>query len=239
MPLSNGRFASLDAPLSDARTMKSLRSDFIDWGYRNSELSIRANTKLKVYAGPDTDIETFEQMCEDAAAPLMEAEMQKTMASFDKKTDALEKKLRKEERELEMDKEDLSSRKKEEAVRHLTTVVGLLGIGGRRRRSSGLSSSMSKRRMTSKAKADVEESEEAIEEMQQEIANLDDQEKEALAAVNEKWEDIIDDIEEESISPLKKDVMAELFGVAWMPYFVVDVNGRSVELPAFNAELPL
>ena len=39
-----------------------------------------------------------------------------------------------------------------------------------------------------------------------------------------------------SIQPYKKDVVVDLFGIAWMPYHVVDIDGRALEVPAFVLE---
>jgi hypothetical protein len=134
-------------------------------------------------------------------------------------------------RELKEDESELSQRKMEEWGTHVETVLGLFG-----KRKRSVSSSLSKRRMTSGAKADVEESLDAIEDYKRDLADLEKEKAEALEEVEEKWSEIADDITEISVTPYKKDVLVDLFGVAWMPYHVVESEGRRMELPGYGTD---
>jgi hypothetical protein len=93
---------------------------------------------------------------------------------------------------------------------------------------------MTKRRMTAKAKADVEESIEAIAELEAEIAELEAEEKEILAEIEARWAEVVEDVSEIQVSPYKKDVDVTLFGVAWLPHHVVEAGGRTLELSGFE-----
>jgi hypothetical protein len=110
--------------------------------------------------------------------------------------------------------------------------ASLLGIG----RKKSLSSQLSKRRLTEKAKADVEESLDAIDEYKRQIQELEDERKQAVDEINDRWGDIVNDISEVTITPTKTNIFVELFGVAWVPYYLVDSGGEMVELPAFGQE---
>jgi exonuclease V gamma subunit len=88
--------------------------------------------------------------------------------------------------------------------------------------------------MAEKAEADVEESEEAIEDYEQDIAELQQEKERALEEINQKWREIADDMTEIPVTPYKKDVLIDLFGVAWMPFHVVQVEGEILELPGFG-----
>ena len=100
----------------------------------------------------------------------------------------------------------------------------------RRRR---LSSSLSKRRMTEKAKADVEESRDAIEDYHKQIADLEEEKVEAIKEVNKKWQDIAERMDEIPVTPYKKDVLVEFFGVAWMPHHLVQIGEKIEKLPGY------
>lgn len=229
-PIRDARFANLVAPLSDARAMRALETDFVDWIVRNGAVTIRANDKLKVYAGPDVDDAAFKAMCQDAADDLMQAELDKVKTRFAAKLQAAEDKLKKEERELAEDRADYEGRKREEYAKHAETLLGL--FGGRRKSLSG---SLSKRRMSEKAKADIEESEQAIATLQDQLGDLKDELEAALDEVEAKWEAIMAETKEMPVAPRKTDVRVSLFGVAWRPYYLVtDAAGRAVELPAFG-----
>jgi hypothetical protein len=90
--------------------------------------------------------------------------------------------------------------------------------------------------MTDKAKADVEESIEAIEEYEKELIELKEQLEEALEEISQKWEDVVTEASEIAVRPFKKDIMIDLFGVAWFPYHMVKMGDRVVELPGFAIE---
>jgi hypothetical protein len=230
-PAPDAYYASLDAPLSNEKTIRSLKADFVDWAYRTSEVQVRANEKLKIYAGPEVSQAEFRKMCTEAAREELEDEAKKVADSFDKKIDRLKDRLQLEERELREDEDDLSQRKMEEWGTHAENILGL--FGGRRRR---LSSSLSKRRMTGRAKADVEESKEAIEDYQEDINELEREKERALENVQEKWSDIVDDMTEISVAPYKKDVLVEMFGVAWMPHHAFQVGEEIEELPGYGVD---
>jgi hypothetical protein len=223
------RFATLEAPLSDGRMISSLEKDFLDWAYHNSEVTVRANEELDVYAGPDVSQAELRKMCTDAARERRDAESEKSMRSFNKKIDTLKSRLSREERELAEDQIDYSQRKMEEMGTHAETVLSLFS---KRRRS--LSTSLTKRRMTEKAKADVEESLDAIEDYKEDIDELVKERIEALDEINEKWSEIADDETEITITPYKKDVKIDLFGVAWFPYHVVEISDVLEELPGYG-----
>jgi predicted nuclease with TOPRIM domain len=92
---------------------------------------------------------------------------------------------------------------------------------------------MTKRRMTAKAGDDVEESEEEIERLKKEIDRIEEEMKQALDDLEEQWNDIAARTTEIKISPLKKDVVVELFGVAWVPYHLVEAGGRQLRLAGY------
>ena len=228
-PAPEARFAGLEEPLSDDKLLRSMKADFTDWVYRNTEVLIKANETLKVYAGPDVSPEKFAQLCQKAAAEEAEIEIDKIESRFEKRIDSLGKKLLREERELEEDEAEYKQRKMEEAATHAETLFSLFS---KRRRS--VSSSMTKRRMTARAKKDVEESEEEIERLQKEIDEIKTEMETALDELEAKWSDVAADISDIPVTPFKKDVNVELFGVAWMPYHLVDSDGRIEQIPGFS-----
>jgi len=230
-PDPRARYETLEAPFSDAKILNSLEKDFLDWVYRSSEVAVRANETLKVYAGPDVSSGEFRKMCSEAARDKMDTEIDKVSASYDKKIDTLEDRMKREERELAEDQAEHSQRKMEELGTHAETIIGLFS---KRRRS--VSSSMSKRRMTSKAKADVEESLDAIEDYKKQIADLEKEKAEEIEEIKERWSDIVDDSSEITVTPYKKDVILDLFGVAWMPYHLIQEGKEKFDLPAYTGK---
>ncbi|MDX1414540.1 MAG: DUF87 domain-containing protein [Candidatus Promineifilaceae bacterium] len=228
-PVPQARFAALEQPLSDSRKLKSLKTDYADWIYGEVSAAVKANETLKVYAGPDVDEEDFEEMCLEAADEKQEQEIDKLEASYKRKIESLEKRLKREERELREDEADLERSKQEEMTSYAETVFSF--FGGRKK---SLSSAMSKRGKRARAKEDVEESIEEIAEIKEDMAELEDELKEAVAEIEEKWAEIAADVSEIRVSPYKKNIDVNLFGVAWFPYYMVQVGDDIQEFPAFN-----
>jgi hypothetical protein len=232
-PAPDARFDTLDAPLGDAKLVNALQKDFADWVYRTTAVKARANEMLKVYGGPDVSQADFMKACADAAREGRDAEIEKVTAQIERRIATLQDKLYREERELRQDEAELSQRKMEEMGTHAENVFSLF-TGSRSTRR--LSSSLTKRRLTEQAKADVDESLEAIEQMKKELGQLERERQSAVDEVNARWGDVVNQITEVTVNAKKTDVYVNLFGVAWAPYYLVEVGGQTLELPAFGAE---
>ncbi|MFN2281200.1 MAG: hypothetical protein ACK2TZ_04985, partial [Anaerolineales bacterium] len=161
---SEARFHDLEAPLTDGTKLREMETDFKDWIYHTVTVAVRSNEKLEVFAGPEVSQGDFRRMCADAAKNALEEEREKVKAFFEKKLDTIKDRLMREKRELDEDEAELSQRKLEEVGTHAENLISLLA--GRQRR---MTTSLTKRRMTSQAKADVQESLDAIEEYKKEI----------------------------------------------------------------------
>jgi predicted transcriptional regulator len=228
-PAPETTFATLEAPLSEGKTLKSLQKDFIDWAYRTSEVQVWANQDLKLFAGPELSEGEFRKLCSEEAREKRDAEIKKLKTKYKTKIERVQKKLSREKRELTEDEADFSQRKLEELGTHAENLLGLFG-GSRRR----VSSSLTKRRMTSKAKADVEESKDAIEELENDLAELAEEIENLIDEIEDNWGEVAGDISQLPVSPLKKDIHVDLFGVAWMPFHNVEVDGKNEQLPGFG-----
>ena len=168
-PAPQARFAALDAPLNVSKQMTALQRDFVDWIYRSVTVTCKENEALKVYAGPDDSQADFMKACAETAREAADVEIEKKAAQFDRKIKSLEDKTAREERELREDEAELSHRKMEEVGTHAENVLGMFGG---RKSSRRLSSSLTKRRMTEQAKADVEELEDAIAQYEPDIQGI-------------------------------------------------------------------
>ena len=230
-PAPQARFVGFDAPLSDVKIMNEMGKDFLDWSFRVGEVVVKANEDLKVYGGPNINQADFRTMCSEAAKEGQDAEAQKVSDAYDKKISAIQDKMEREQLELDKDEAEYSQRKMDELGSGLDTVMGL--FGGRKR---SFSKNLTKRRMTSTAKADVDESNKAIADYKKEIAGLEQERTKELQDIQKRWANIAGKSTEIKVMPLKKDVLLDFFGVAWFPYFLVQTADGPVELPGFKTE---
>ncbi len=229
-PGVQARYAALDAPLTDSRLMADMQKDYLDWVYRSGELRLRSNEALKVYAGPEVGAGEFRDLCSKAAKEAADADVQKTTASFASRQRSLEDKLERLQRQLDVQEDRLSNRKTEEVGNLLETGFGFLT--GRKRR---LTSALTKRRMSSEAKSNVNETKQEIASLQADLKALEAEKIQAAAAVNDRWSRLVQQVDEIPLVPMKKDIFLDLFGVAWLPYYVVGSGDQAVEVPAFRA----
>ena len=227
-PAPGGRYTLLEPPFSDARAVKAMEGDFVDWAYRRSSVTVYANEPLKLYAGPETTEGAFRKLVSAEARKALEDEVKDERGTFQDKFEALRKKLNREQRELEEDRDEHAQRKMEELSTHFENLFGGRAYGRRR-----LSSSLTKRRMTQQAKADIEESEDVIAEIERDIELLSAEMEEAIDTLEDKWAKVAAEIDQITVNPYKKDILVEVFGVAWMPFHLVEVDKQLLELPGF------
>jgi hypothetical protein len=229
-PLPQTRFANLPGWLSDARRTSLLQRDFSDWIYRTGTIKLKANPALKVVGVPDATLADFREQCSLAARNGMQLELDKLNRNYDAKLAALHQKLNRKQSDEQEQKEEVDQRKMEEfsAGGEL-----LLSIFSKRKRS--LSSSLSKRRMAEQARSDLEQVRKELDALEDQAKALETERDQALSAAQERWAGLVNDAVEIPLTPQKKDIYLELFGVAWLPFYIVRAGAQVVELPAYTA----
>ncbi len=228
--LPGARFSPLPGWISDARQLAGFRSDFEEWVYRASAVNLRVNEALKVYAGPETSTAEFKEMCSKAAKNAMQAEIDKVETAHKKTLSSLELKIKRQEMEVEGQEKELGQRRLEEAGKGAELLFSVLG--GRKR---SISSNLTKRRMTAQAKAELKQEQAELEALEKQLEAIEAEHQSALEDINERWAEVAGKEIELPVTPYKKDIYVDLFGVAWMPYYVIAVGGQTRELPAFKS----
>ena len=228
-PLPNATFGDLRYPFDDEKNIASLSKDFQEWIYRDNSLTLYTNDKLKLTSKPGESREEFEARCTQASQGGQSDAVKKIEEKYEKLRKSIEAKKMKEEIELEKDKKILNQRRMEEAGTGLSTVISL--FSGRKK---SVNSSLTKRRLTSTAKSNLEESEQMIEEYNKQLGELDAKMKEELDAYQESAQETVGTIREVTINPLKKDIVEEFFGLGWLPYYAFKDGARWVLIPGYR-----
>jgi len=231
-PTPSARYSGIDSPLNDSKLMTALQKDFTDWIFRNSSVTARANAALKVFAGPEVSQAEFMKACADAAREARDAEISKKTAPLEKKIKALADKLAREEKELRDDEAELQNRKLESGANLLELGASIVGLG----RKKSVSTQFTKQRLAQNAKADVEESVNAIAQFRKDIADLTRERDDMTAEINDRWGNLVNDISEVTINPKKTDIYVNIFGVAWKPFYMIQSGADAIELPACGAD---
>ncbi len=231
-PEDDAYYTAIDEIYSSSRKIKPVSRKYIDHIYREAVLPLHSNTVLKMTSEPSESRQSFYQRCLDEAEEKEEVEIDKIQSRFDKQLDRLHTKIRREQRDLEEDEDTLAALKVETMVSYSRALAGFAGgLFGRRRRSN-LSSTLSKRRQKQNAEADVRESLEELDALRSQLEKMTDEHRREMLKIDQKWHDIAAEIELVNVSPLKKNIELELFGVLWQPHWLARVNGKVRSLPA-------
>ncbi len=178
----NARYALPEAPFTNARTITPLEIRFRGLGLPPLLGDGACQQALKLYAGPELTEGGFRKLASPAARKALDEEADELKDKFQKKFDALKKKLGHERRELEEDRDEHAQRKMEEVSTLFENLFGGRAYGRRR-----VTSSLSRRRLTQRAKAKIEESEDMIEEIERDIDWLSAEMEETIDELEEKW----------------------------------------------------
>ena len=89
--------------------------------------------------------------------------------------------------------------------------------------------------MTAQAKAELKQEQAELEALEKQLEAIEAEHQSALEDINERWAEVAGKEIELPVTPYKKYIYVDLFGVAWMPYYVIAVGGQTRELPAFKS----
>jgi hypothetical protein len=227
-------FATVPEGVNSDHELRSINKNLSDWLYYNTRLTINVHAELDVFQKPDESERAFKVRLQQAAREKRDDEVDALEKKYDVKIDRLEQKLRKYKRDLAADEENYDARKREEVIGIGESVVSFF-FG--RRRTSALSTAARKRRMTSRAKQEIEETKEEVVEIQEEIAELEAELKELATEITAQWSDSLDSLQTEEIAPRRTDVQIHQTAVGWLPSWYISYDDgralRSVTVPAY------
>lgn len=239
-PQANASFGDLGYPFDDEKTIADMQKDFVDFLYRNLPLTIYTSKSAKMSSNPGESQESFLARAAQAGSGSNQAAAEKIKAKYEKQRASINTKLMKEELELDKDQSTLNQRKMEEAGSWLSTAAKTItgssrgGILGKLTRGgSGVNSSLSKRRMTSTAAANVEESKQMIALYKQQLEDLDRLEAEDLEKLSQESATITD-LQTVTLNPQKKDIVVDSFGLLWLPNYAIRSGDQWLFVPAYK-----
>ncbi len=221
-PMPNASFETIASWLLDPKLLKGFESDLVDWLYREATLKIPVNESLKLYGDPDLSETDFQKQSAQAAEQAHRDELDKLKDAYERKLDSLENKLEKEMRDVDTAETRLSQRRLEETGTHAELLLSMFN-----KRKKSISSSLTKRRMTAEAKSKLEEEKLDVEVAQKELDAMGVELQEKIKDLGTEWAQKAADVSFVTVTPYKKDIYLETFGIGWMPYYQVNINGRT------------
>lgn len=205
-----------------ASSVRSRESDFIESIYRDGKTVVYSNESLGVYGDSALSEKEFIDLCKTKVEEAAKTEKDKLTKAYQTIVDRLETKIRKAAADVE-DKEDKVKSKNVEKI----GAIGEFALGLLQGRRRSVSSSISKFSQSTTAGNALEKAQLVLEELSGELERETEKYKDAIAAIDEKWNDLAEKFTTVSLSPMKKDIFIDYFGILWMPYYT-DSAGKLV-----------
>jgi hypothetical protein len=231
-PFGEAFYGTLPSGLTDTKRMTALKAEVVDYVYRSATLTVFYNSTLDLYGGPRDTRRDFLLKVQQKAREARDNEIDVTTQKYDRELEKLDERLRKELRELTYDKQMLGQLKKEDLYTTGEAVLSLL----RGRTTYTLSRMSRTRRYKTQAQERAVSSEHAVADLEQQIDTKQQELQRVLREINDKWARIATTVEEVKLTPYKKDVTLEIYGIGWIPNWYAVLNGQPMMLPAFTSK---
>jgi hypothetical protein len=219
------------AALTNLKRLTAWQKDLVSYLYRTADFTLHQNTSLKLYSQPGQSYAEFVAQCQQAAERALNEEVQTIRAKYDRQLDKLDDRLYASQRDLKEDREQLRAREAEGRWTGIENIVGLvLGYTPYR----PMSTQTSRDRMTKKARSDVEEGEVVVDRLHTQIEAVKREAQAAFESSKVKWHNLAQDLKEMRVTPKRSDILVELFGLGWLPYWLIEVDGTPVEISALT-----
>lgn len=228
-PFGAAVFEDLPPGLTDNNRLNNLKRELVDMLFNTAKLVIPFNPALNIYGAPDSDFSQFQAQVNQAAREKRDEELDKLSAKYGGMMDKLEERLRRKELERRAEERELKGRRRHELATTVESGLSLLR-GHTKYTISRMTSASRQREMV---KEDLHESNEVINDLQRQMDAVEQEYEKMLQQLNDRWAQIAAQAQEYVISPFKKDVQIEIFGIGWQPYWYMSLNQQPVLLAAF------
>ncbi len=231
-PLEEAAYGDLSPGLTDSKRMTALNRELVDYIYKTAALTLLYNSELDLYGQPGMSRRDFIVQAQGIARQRRDDEIDKVAAQYDTIFDRLESRLRKTARDRSAEQKQLESLRNEEMFTMGEAALSLL----RGRTTYTLSRVSRTRRYKNQASEGVFEAEQVIAELEAEMEETQMKMEDDLRRVNDKWGRIASLVDDYRITPYKKDIYLGVFGIGWLPNWIVTVNGQPTLIPAWAAQ---
>lgn len=232
-PYTDAFYAELPSNLSTAAGFKDLQGNLTDWIYQNAALYVYHNPVLKLYSSFGESKNDFYTTVQAVVRQKRDEEVDKVARQYDRKLETLEDRARKKAMRLDSKREEHEARKFEELLTAGESALQLL----KGRSYYTLSRTSRMRRYTNTSENYLQLAEQELMEIAEDLEKTEADMERSLQAVQEKWSNVVRQIEEVRVNPYKKDINMVLFGIGWVPYWNTVINGMATVLPASSSGL--
>jgi hypothetical protein len=232
-PFARAHYGDLPQTLMSAPAFRDLQNSLRDWLYHNAVLTVYYNPTLKLYSTLSDDRRAFIARVQNAAREAREVEIEAITEKYDKQLEVLEEKARVKAMKLDSQRENLEARKREELLTGAESVWRLMKGNAYRT----ISRAGELRRFVGKDEDRVDIMQEELLDLADRLDALEQEMTDKLYAIQDKWANAAREVEEIPVTSLKKDITFIVFGIGWVPYWDVELDGAPAILPASTSGL--
>ena len=232
-PFAEAYYAEVPSTLAKGTGFKDLQNNLIDFLSLNTWLTVYYNPVLKLYSSLYESQRDFQARVQAQCRQERDKEVDTVAQRYDTKMSALEARINTFQARAEQKQDEVGARKQEETLSAGEDLLGM--VHGRSEHL--LSRATRLRRYSTTAENRLGIYEQQIQNLDQQIQTLQSEMEQALQAVQDKWVSVVGQVQEVRVTPLKKDITPQIFGVGWVPYWDAVVNGNEVILPASSSGL--
>lgn len=217
-PAEDAAYAPLPTGAADPSAYASFEKRFKSWLYRERRLRLLSCERLDLVAGPEESEAEFRLRVRDAAREARDAEVEKARSRFAAKVGRLEDRIATAAERVEREAAQYEQHRNQSFVRLGTSVLGaLLGRKTISKTNLGkLSTAANSFGRASKHKDDIGRAETKKEDLEAELAALEAEMSDELAAVRDAWAPDALEVEEIEIAPRKSDIAVKRVALAWV-----------------------
>ncbi len=215
-PPTEARFQPLPTALDETKDFDAARRAFVDYLAQKCALPLFHNEKLRLYSRPGESEAEFVDRCRTAADEKAQAELEKTQKKHKRTLDRLEKKKMRLEARVDDAQEESKERQMENVAGMLETAAGFL-FGRRRSVGRAVSRTMSKRRMTSKARRRQERYAEELEELLEETEGLREELDETEEKIAAEFDEFAARVAPYPVPAERADIRPVATAIIWIP----------------------
>lgn len=215
-PAPGARFAPLPSYLDEPAEFDAAARSLADYLYRARALPLFHNPGVKLYSRPGETEADFAERCRVAADEEAKKKIETEQAKAARRLERLERQRLRLEGRVDDAQQDAKSREMESMAGMLETAAGFL-FGRRRSIGRAVSGTMSKRRMTARAKLRGDRYEDELNALAEEIQVLQDEIEAIEDNLATEFAALAEQIEPYPVNAERNDVRVVETAVLWVP----------------------
>lgn len=222
---SGASFDPLPTPAARGRSYEEWKKGFADHLFRTHRLEVLRSSTFKLTSRPGEDVAAFRARVAHAAREMRDAEVERLRGKFGPRLATLKERLRRAEQAESREREQAQAAKMNTAVSFGAAVLG--AFLGRKTLSAGnvgrVASTARAGARAAQQSQDVDRAKETVAAVTQQLAELQRQFDEEVAALSERLDPAAEVLEPISLKPKRTNIAVRAVLLAWAPH---DSAGR-------------